>query len=390
MRKRGPERAVPTVSEATTRARARPGAGARRLGVRAPAGARGARGPPGTRPRSRRCSRGLPNPRPPAGAAELARGARRARRARGVPRQLARGLGHVLVQVVRRARAQPAAPRADRRSAVARRRSSTTRSSGSTASPRERTRSRGPGTSTRWQRRFGELLERGGGSAGRAAQPRRGARRSRAPGPRSRPSSPPRPRPRPSSARARDLLELALRALRRGRRRARPRTRRFALGEVTLRGRIDRIDVDRRRPGASSATTRPARTVPPRTKFAKRGQAPDPALHARRRAHPRPRPRRRPLPPARRGRRAQAARAGRARGRRASRASGSSAPTGSTPRSFERALDEAEALAASAAREMRAGDIGRDPIGGKCPKYCTFQPICRLERALGVDEDNGG
>lgn len=57
---------------------------------------------------------------------------------------------------------------------------------------------------------------------------------------------------------------------------------------------------------------------------------------------------------------------------------------------FRLALDEAEAVAARAAEEMRAGRIGRRPLGGKCPRYCTFQPICRLERAVGaVGEQNG-
>jgi ATP-dependent helicase/DNAse subunit B len=57
---------------------------------------------------------------------------------------------------------------------------------------------------------------------------------------------------------------------------------------------------------------------------------------------------------------------------------------------FRRALDEAEELAGIAAEEMRAGKIRRNPIGGKCPKYCTFQAICRLERAVGVDENGNG
>ena len=26
-------------------------------------------------------------------------------------------------------------------------------------------------------------------------------------------------------------------------------------------------------------------------------------------------------------------------------------------------------------------------VGGVCSEYCTFQPICRLERALGLDEE---
>lgn len=57
---------------------------------------------------------------------------------------------------------------------------------------------------------------------------------------------------------------------------------------------------------------------------------------------------------------------------------------------FELALDEAEALARDSAADMRAGDIRRHPIGGKCPKYCNFQAICRLERAIGVDENGNG
>ena len=58
---------------------------------------------------------------------------------------------------------------------------------------------------------------------------------------------------------------------------------------------------------------------------------------------------------------------------------------------FEAALDQAEASAERAAGEMGAGRIGRRPLGGKCPKYCTFQAICRLERAVGaVGEQSGG
>jgi RecB family exonuclease len=49
------------------------------------------------------------------------------------------------------------------------------------------------------------------------------------------------------------------------------------------------------------------------------------------------------------------------------------------------AIERAE----EAAGEMRAGLIGRRPLGGRCPEYCTFQPICRLERALGVPTENG-
>ncbi len=58
---------------------------------------------------------------------------------------------------------------------------------------------------------------------------------------------------------------------------------------------------------------------------------------------------------------------------------------------FEAALDQAEASAERAAGEMGAGRIGRRPLGAKCPKYCTFQAICRLERAVGaVGEQSGG
>jgi hypothetical protein len=28
----------------------------------------------------------------------------------------------------------------------------------------------------------------------------------------------------------------------------------------------------------------------------------------------------------------------------------------------------------------------RDPIGGSCPDWCSFQPICRRERGLPEDE----
>ncbi len=103
---------------------------------------------------------------------------------------------------------------------------------------------------------------------------------------------------------------------------------------------------------------------------------------------------RRPLPPARRRRtrQAPAREAWSPRRTSGSRPSASSAPTAARPRSSRRALDEAEESAdQAAAREMGAGRIGRRPLGGKCPKYCTFQAICRLERAVGaVGEQSGG
>lgn len=46
------------------------------------------------------------------------------------------------------------------------------------------------------------------------------------------------------------------------------------------------------------------------------------------------------------------------------------------------------------AAAMRRGSIGRDPNRGECPKWCTYQPICRLERAIAADsggsDGNGG
>ena len=54
---------------------------------------------------------------------------------------------------------------------------------------------------------------------------------------------------------------------------------------------------------------------------------------------------------------------------------------------FEDALEGARARAIRNGERMRGGDIKRDPLGGVCSEYCTFQPICRLERALGLDEE---
>ncbi len=56
---------------------------------------------------------------------------------------------------------------------------------------------------------------------------------------------------------------------------------------------------------------------------------------------------------------------------------------------FEAELERARAQAAEKAAAMRAGLIGREPHGGACPTYCTFQPICRLERAIGLEEIEG-
>ncbi|HSI80392.1 MAG TPA: PD-(D/E)XK nuclease family protein [Solirubrobacterales bacterium] len=54
---------------------------------------------------------------------------------------------------------------------------------------------------------------------------------------------------------------------------------------------------------------------------------------------------------------------------------------------LERGLEEARALAASSAERIGRGDIDRDPLGGSCPRYCTYQAICRIERALGLEDE---
>jgi ATP-dependent helicase/DNAse subunit B len=53
---------------------------------------------------------------------------------------------------------------------------------------------------------------------------------------------------------------------------------------------------------------------------------------------------------------------------------------------FEEALDEARAKAEEIIARIQAGDIGRRPIGGACPAYCSFQPICRRERGVPEEE----
>ena len=54
---------------------------------------------------------------------------------------------------------------------------------------------------------------------------------------------------------------------------------------------------------------------------------------------------------------------------------------------FDDALVVARERALANGERMRGGDIRRDPLGGVCSEYCTFQPICRLERALGLEEE---
>ena len=222
-------------------------------------GARAARGRRRARPRPRRCSPALPDPNALPGPLRVAGGARRARRARGLQRQLARGLGRVPVPVVRRAtssRRSASSPRPTRSGSAAIVHGALERlyrePPGEDSIPR-------PGDVGRWQRALRRAARASGdGARGRAAQPRAGARRSTAPGSRSRPSSTPRRRPRPSSGPRPGLLELGFgpfdedadgeRADARGAARS---------ASVALRGRIDRIDVA---PDGRSAIVRDYKT----------------------------------------------------------------------------------------------------------------------------------
>jgi RecB family exonuclease len=53
---------------------------------------------------------------------------------------------------------------------------------------------------------------------------------------------------------------------------------------------------------------------------------------------------------------------------------------------FEEALDAARAKAEEIVASVQGGKVIRDPIGGSCPDWCSFQPICRRERGLPEDE----
>jgi RecB family exonuclease len=53
---------------------------------------------------------------------------------------------------------------------------------------------------------------------------------------------------------------------------------------------------------------------------------------------------------------------------------------------FEAALDAARARAEEIIGSIRSGEVIRDPLDGKCPDYCHFQPICRRERGLPEEE----
>ena len=49
-------------------------------------------------------------------------------------------------------------------------------------------------------------------------------------------------------------------------------------------------------------------------------------------------------------------------------------------------LDDAAGEAEEIIAAIQAGEVIRDPLGGSCPDYCDFQPICRRERGLPEEE----
>jgi ATP-dependent helicase/nuclease subunit B len=53
---------------------------------------------------------------------------------------------------------------------------------------------------------------------------------------------------------------------------------------------------------------------------------------------------------------------------------------------FEGALTEAREKAEEIIASIHSGKVIRDPLGGSCPDWCAFQPICRRERGLPEDE----
>jgi ATP-dependent helicase/DNAse subunit B len=55
---------------------------------------------------------------------------------------------------------------------------------------------------------------------------------------------------------------------------------------------------------------------------------------------------------------------------------------------FEATLQAAHAKATDVVDRMRAGRVTRNPLGGVCPRWCSFQPICRRERAPLADRED--
>ena len=244
-----------------------------------------------------------------------------------------------------------------------------------------------PGDVGRWQRRFGELLDEVGAPATRrCAAGRAGAALERARAQveaflADEAESETEFRP------ARELLEARLRAARsraRGRAAAAPA---LELGEIELRGRIDRIDVAAdgrsaivrdyktgktvaerrqvRRDAARfrssstcwsraecSASTRSAGLYQPLGAPRPGTGAPRGIADARRRAARGPRPRRH--------------------------------ATASPREELEEMLERAEAIGGrDGRRDARRADRPRPARTASARRYCTYQPICRLERALG-------
>ena len=54
---------------------------------------------------------------------------------------------------------------------------------------------------------------------------------------------------------------------------------------------------------------------------------------------------------------------------------------------FEEVLEQTKGWAGELVARTRAGAIARNPIGGKCPKFCTYAPICRRERGVIAEPD---
>jgi RecB family exonuclease len=53
---------------------------------------------------------------------------------------------------------------------------------------------------------------------------------------------------------------------------------------------------------------------------------------------------------------------------------------------FDAVLEEAREKAEEIIASIHSGKVIRDPLGGSCPDYCAFQPICRRERGLPEEE----
>jgi ATP-dependent helicase/DNAse subunit B len=53
---------------------------------------------------------------------------------------------------------------------------------------------------------------------------------------------------------------------------------------------------------------------------------------------------------------------------------------------FDAALDAARLKAEEIIGQIQSGRVTRDPIDGRCPKFCSYQPICRRERGLPEEE----